>query len=150
MSESLNEIKKCDCQINYDTYPEVEGEWVDCYYHGQGVWQCPECGLISDYSDRVYQLVLEYLYDEEDECLIVKPIEYDERLNESPSSEYPNYKFIDSIMEDIREGGGWSYNGIEGHSIGIFKTEVYWYYYRCSYEYEEYDLDMYILSEEKQ
>ena len=36
---------------------------------------------------------------------------------------------------------------LQKHKEGSFNLSVYWCWYKCSYEYEEYDLDMFIIEE---
>lgn len=140
----------CDCTVEYAT-EEITGRATKCYYHGQGVWQCPECTKIYDHSDVVYQVLITYskTFDEDGEIEEFFEIEIeteDERLHNAPNSKYPDSTNLKSLKDDL-------YDAISSEEIkikeGKFKTEIYWNWYRSSYEYEEYDLDMFIISEEK-
>lgn len=137
----------CDCKVEYGT-EEITGEVTECYYHGSGVWQCPECAKIKDYSGIIYAVIINYILDtnEDGECIEIEIETDDPRLHEAPDPKYPdstNLKcMIDDIYDELASGGIAVQNG-------KYKTDILWNWYRCSYEYEEYDLEIAIVSEEK-
>ncbi|MCK4544722.1 hypothetical protein KAU43_04225 [candidate division WOR-3 bacterium] len=134
----------CDCTVDY--YPEeITGTPTECYYHGEGVWQCQECGLIYDNSDKVFKVKIKYTIDDEN-FTGIDPIELDPRLL-LPANE-GEYSSKECFLQDFIEGGGWDYNGIDGHAIGIFELEVWWEYVSSHTDCGiEWDIDMKIISE---
>jgi len=155
LNDLKDEIYECECTVDYSE-KGISGSPTSCHYHGSGVWQCPECGELRDFSDRTHLLTLEYFKEGDDadyatpeDNIHVRAIDFEDRLNDGTRDSNGLPVGVKSIMDDIRDGGGWAYEGIGGHELGFFKTEVYWYWYRCSYEYQEYELDMMIITEDK-
>ena len=144
----INDPKYCDCKIDY--HPDTDewtGKSVENYYHGQGVWQCPECATIYDHSDKVYWVIMEYV-ETEDEGIKVNAILLDERLLVPPREN--ELSLVESFMEDFRDGGSWDYDGIEGHELGTFDIEIWWEYEKYHTDCgEEWDLEMKIINERK-
>lgn len=133
----------CDCQTK-----GMSGNLVTCYYHGQGVWQCPECARIDDYSDKVYEVIITYSKTPAEEPIINIKIETeDERLLNPLNPIYPDKTDIQCMLEDFLEELSMTQNEIEYHE-GKYKTDICWKreYYG---EDDEFDVELDIFKEEK-
>ncbi len=135
----------CGCQTK-----GMSGNLVTCYYHGQGVWQCPECAKIDDYSDKVYEVIITYSKTPAKEPIINIKIETeDERLLNPLYPLYPDKTDIQCLEEDLMEqvlSEHWS-DEIKYHE-GKYKTDICWKreYYG---EDDEFDVELDIFKEEK-
>ena len=139
--------KECECTVNYSEN-DISGKPTECYHHGEGVWQCPACATIFDHSDIVFKVIITYSIemDDDEESYEIKLETDDARLHEAPDKKYPDSTNIKFMLDDI-------YDGIASGDIqfheGKYETLILWNWYRCSYEYDEYDLEMAIVSEKK-
>lgn len=143
-------ITHCDCKIEYGT-EEITGRATECYYHGHGIWQCPECSEIHDHSDKVYQVIITISkVPEEDSMELTYNVELkteDERLFKPCNSERPNYTLLKSMEDDMYD----LINDTEKEkNFGKYKLEIYWNWYQTHSDCGmEWNLDMFIVSEEK-
>ncbi len=148
--DELNYLKKKECECTMDYYEhEIYGQPTECYYHGQGVWQCPECATIYDHSDIVYPVIITYRLEINDdgECIEIDIETDDARLHEAPNPEYPNSTnlkcMIDDMYDEISSGD------IKFHE-GKYKTEILWNWYETHTDCGmEHDMEIAIISEEK-
>ena len=144
-------VKHCDCKVDY-TPDGVTGKSIECYYHGQGVWQCPECAEIRDYSDVVYEIFIIYSkVPEEDSMELIynaKIETEDERLLKPVDPKiYPKYTNLKSMEDDIYD----IINDTDRETnIGKYKLEIYWIWDQVHTDGGmEWVLDMFVISEEK-
>ncbi|MBU0847288.1 hypothetical protein KKH23_08920 [Patescibacteria group bacterium] len=112
-------------------------------YIGRGKFKCPECGLIEDLNEVIFRARLHYEEVEEEgekypQIRILEPFD-DKRLVEFV---YGEYTLKHSLEEDLNEMELW-----ENHKLGIFYSAILYNWYRCSYEYNEWDLDLEIIKE---
>ena len=140
-----HERQWCECTVDYDE-TGIHGKATDMTYLGQGKYQCPKCGYIEDMSNDTYKVRLQFkkrlskLFGPCLDVSILKPI-FDERLNKKWEKDCVG-TIKDALVEDL-EGE------FKHHEEGIFDCEIVYNYYRCSYEYEEYDYNLRILAEAK-
>lgn len=148
--DALNYEKKkeCECTMNYSEH-EISGHSTECYYHGQGVWQCPECATIYDHSDIVYSVVITYILDtnEDGECIEIDIETEDARLHEAPHRDYPDSTNLKCMIDDI-------YDELASGDIkiknGKYKTDILWNWYQTHTDCGmESDMEIAIVSEEK-
>lgn len=132
---------KCYCKINED-------EIISCYHHGEGLFQCPECGGIQDCSEVVFIVTITYKKDE-DGCVLLELETEDERLLKPQDPRNPDRTDLTAMKEDLYDGIPWDDELISNHEEGTFKTEIWWNWYLSDWETNEHDLEMYILEEER-
>ncbi len=133
----------CYCKLDFSEDGKSEGAITAMKYLGKGKWKCPECSIIEDHSDIIYNVRIN-VYEEEGAKVIdvLKP--FDARLMLPVQNEHPGRLDKDAMEEDLND-----YDIAKKHEIGTFDCEILWNWYRCSHECEEYDLDILILTEDR-
>jgi hypothetical protein len=139
-------IHECYCTFDVDTDEmKIIAGPTDMVYIGDGKWKCPKCGYIEDLSDIVYNLVIEFVEVHEEDCVYVDfkilPCS-DSRILTIVNGE--DYTVQKQMEEDF-----WDDGLFRNHPLGIFKINILYIWYRCSYEYNEWDVDIELISEEK-
>ena len=135
---------ECECTVDYgsDIDEPIKGKPTDMDYKGNGIWICPACERKEDLSEIVFNVRLQFIkIDGYTEIHIIEP--FDKRLMIPIVEKYPDRLKKDGMEDDLNE------DFRDDHELGIFDCEILYNWYRCSYEYEEYDLEMFIITEKK-
>jgi len=132
----------CDCTVNYSENG-ISGTPTTTKYLGNGKWKCPECKQTHDHSEHTYKINIEiFMKDEYRQIRIVVPIS--EKLQKPLAPKSP--LIVEAIEEDLND----EINKIfDNYKLGKYEIEVYWHWYKCSYEYDEYELDFYLISDKE-
>lgn len=166
-STGLTQIEDqwCDCTVEYDE-TGIHGRQTKMTYIGDAKFKCPVCGRIDDLSKAVYKVRLEFKRIKDcKECndgtdcgdvgckpmmkiKILEPV--DPRLLQKWDSACKG-TIQEALQDDLDE---WANEDFESfkfvkHKEGIFDVELLYNYYRCSVEYEEYDLNLRIIAEKE-
>jgi len=161
-STDLNpvEAQYCECTVEYSA-EGIDGYQTKMDYVGAGKFKCPNCGFIEDMSSDVYKVRLEFKKTKGCECCndgvdcgdesclpdtlvidILEPV--DQRLLKKWDEDCDGV-IKKALEDDLRE----NVEEFKYHELGIFDVELLYNYYRCSYEYEEYDMNLRIIAEKE-
>jgi hypothetical protein len=130
MSQYCTLERECYCQFD----PDKKACIFPMDYVGNGIFKCKKCGLEHNYSEYVYKVRVKIL---RAHPKILPP--FDPRITAEE-------KGCDTIKEALEEEFLES-ETFKNHKVGVFDMEVLWRVYRCSYEYNEYDLEFEVLKE---
>lgn len=155
----------CECTVDYSE-EGISGYSTKMAYLGDAKFKCPKCGHIEDMAKDTYKIRLQFKKDKgcadcseggkdcgDTKCklaMTVKVIEpiFDSRLLTKWEPENTG-TIKESLQEDLDEWANENFEDfrLASHPEGIFDVELLYNYYRCSYEYEEYDLTLRIIAE---
>lgn len=164
------ESQSCDCTFDYyQFYMERDDENnkpTEMEYKGNGIYECPKCHAKEDMSRDTYKVRLlfrktkgcEDCSEDGKDCgntkckpsMMVKLLEpFDKRLLGKWDTDSTGI-IKEALEDDLKEWGSEEgFFNLGRHKEGLFDVELLYNYYRCSYEYEEYDLNLRIIAEEK-
>ena len=111
-------------------------------YQGKGLWHCDVCGHVLDLSEFVYSIIVRYT--EQGVCITSS----DERLTRVRHEQKDPYTYIQYLADDLKEGVDNISGYPDDHPHGFYDTEIFWCWNCSDYEYDEWDLEMEILSEQ--
>jgi hypothetical protein len=115
--------------------------------YNDGKLTCPKCNKSEDISKETFTCIIAVGID--NRIAIIKIPK--EKLIECLSDYEKEHPLITNIASDESYLNGFLediYNHdekFEDISPGIYKVDIYWHYYRCNWEVEEYDLELEIM-----
>lgn len=142
----LLDVRCYDCP---DFDPEAMTPIPKKEYIGDGKFKCPRCGHVMDLSGDTYKLRVRYKeVTEDDESYVdIELLDpHDARLD-APYNPNHNKDLTtgEALLNDmVQEADN---DLVQKHRLGVFDIEVFWIWYRCSYEYDEWDMDLVVLKE---
>ena len=158
------ETQWCECTVDYG--PDgISGSQTKMNYLGDAKFKCPNCNHIEDMQSDTYKVRLQFKKskgcedcgDDGKDCgdkdckaymtvKILEPI-FDKRLLKKWDKECTG-SIKDALEDDL---GAWDseegFFHLGKHPEGVFDVELLYNYYRCSHEYEEYDMNLRIIAE---
>ena len=128
-----NCIEKPDI-FDIEVEPKNMQKYAEIEYQENGIFKCPKCGDIQDYSNKTYITIVQRKYDEFGE-FETEILETDPKLIGDNKDGFEQDMYELDIFENL--------------PVGIYKLDVLWYYYDCGgYEGAEWDVQIEILSED--
>lgn len=145
--------RECWCEFA-PTFEEGVNDFetlIRMNYEGMGIWRCPKCNEISDMSKDTYKVRLHFTVAEP--CGDPSEIEgypitniiepFDERLlRVERGRRKPDWEILQEELGEMDDD-------FKRHPRGIYDTEILWYYEKCTYEYNDYDMILEIEKKEK-